>query len=910
MRSSAAAVALVAVCFACACVRAGCGDDDDDCLWTAWKKDNERHYTSDQAAVAAMMPLLALSLEPCNPTPTSLCYDATCGQTYDVPDPIPCTEKDIGYTFMPCDPDSRTRRVVYYWKPPATCRLGVPLPAQITGVPCDKECSVGKFLNSTDFNCYSCKPGGGRLWDTWTEWPAGVTTTCSTTNSMKKSCSGWRLLGTSIDSGSNNGIHAILSALKFSARFSRNGSITFTYRTSTEKNWDVFRFRVDDNAVLVDSGIQTEATTVTFKLAAGFHTMAWEYQKDVSFEKGEDRVQITSIIIENMTVAVLGCSLCPAGREQKEAGQGKCTLCPANYYAKDAGTASCLPCPKGQVSIPGAARCFVSRNCSQFDVAESLSSCTGGKRQKTFSWIAPAACDTARSTLPAAQSLNCDSSMCHQGQILAEDGTCAYCADGTHSDAARTACSRCGAASQPKPRVEFVGSWGGAVLPTGFSTGCTGECTSHGWRSGGSFVDSGAFHGPGTDSWLTTSVEVERSGSVSFVFEATCPLGAGSLVFQVDSATRLTLPCAGCAATPTQSIKIDLEAGSRQLTWSYRTNATEPDRTSACSSFRVRSVEVVGVTQGNGGSDDCEPCPAGKYGKVAGECTACPAGHSSSEGAEQCTACHEDTFAKQGSAKCLACGTGTRSLPGSGSCSFNCSHVPLSSFYADNSSVTFSLAWAPANSRPEKIDNTRGVLSVAVTACSSLVVVNATADPDENVTYTGDMISFLPNGVNVKDGFNVVYMSSDSGKCVGDVKFVCDPVEKSAGGSLTLGEFSDSCIVSLVWRSRSACRKCTAADYRTREGDCIKNKMNVSYYWTTDMCYGGEALPATRVAECVTPEHPASASYKKWALIGTFIAVTVVVIGAAIAVTLVRHNRRIYARYKKLANETQLDSSY
>lgn len=53
-------------------------------------------------------------------------------------------------------------------------------------------------------------------------------------------------------------------------------------------------------------------------------------------------------------------------------------------------------------------------------------------------------------------------------------------------------------------------------------TGCRGDCGSPSWRFGGSFVDSGAGHGPDTEVWLKFDADISKPATIEFDFVLSC----------------------------------------------------------------------------------------------------------------------------------------------------------------------------------------------------------------------------------------------------------------------------------------------------------------------------------------------------------------------------------------------------
>jgi len=73
-------------------------------------------------------------------------------------------------------------------------------------------------------------------------------------------------------------------------------SVTFYYKTSTESNYDFLSFFVDNILRGKWSGIR-DWKRAAFAVPAGRHTLRWQYEKDIYFAGGEDRVWIDYITL-------------------------------------------------------------------------------------------------------------------------------------------------------------------------------------------------------------------------------------------------------------------------------------------------------------------------------------------------------------------------------------------------------------------------------------------------------------------------------------------------------------------------------------------------------------------------------------------------------------------------------------
>ncbi len=74
------------------------------------------------------------------------------------------------------------------------------------------------------------------------------------------------------------------------------GALSFWYRVSSEATYDWFDFYIDDVRMLHLSG-EVPWSEYTDTLAAGTHTLRWEYVKDVSVSNGSDQVWIDDLSV-------------------------------------------------------------------------------------------------------------------------------------------------------------------------------------------------------------------------------------------------------------------------------------------------------------------------------------------------------------------------------------------------------------------------------------------------------------------------------------------------------------------------------------------------------------------------------------------------------------------------------------
>lgn len=111
--------------------------------------------------------------------------------------------------------------------------------------------------------------------------------------------------------------------LRTSRTLAVDGTVEFWLRTSTEACCDRLTFFID-GAAQGDWGGNTGWTFVSFPLAAGSHTLQWEYEKDFSFSSGDDQVWVDDVAIREI-------DRCPDATCSTEVWDGgACLACPVS----------------------------------------------------------------------------------------------------------------------------------------------------------------------------------------------------------------------------------------------------------------------------------------------------------------------------------------------------------------------------------------------------------------------------------------------------------------------------------------------------------------------------------------------------------------------------------------------------
>ena len=89
------------------------------------------------------------------------------------------------------------------------------------------------------------------------------------------------------------------STLKITLDVLFDDEISFYRRVSSEENYDIFSFFIDEQIMEFQSGY-LEWTKVSFPVSAGLHTFSFEYSKDMSYSYGSDCIWIDNVKLPGM----------------------------------------------------------------------------------------------------------------------------------------------------------------------------------------------------------------------------------------------------------------------------------------------------------------------------------------------------------------------------------------------------------------------------------------------------------------------------------------------------------------------------------------------------------------------------------------------------------------------------------
>ncbi len=526
------------------------------------------------------------------------------------------------------------------------------------------------------------------------------------------------------------------------------------------------------------------------------------------------------------------------------------------------GATACVVCQAGEYSYQGSNGCVPQIGCTEGDMTFTFGPCasngTANVHAVTYEWITPPACDTLsnHSILLRTKSELCTPRVgCGAGRYRDASG-CVSCPSGTYSDGLghdQSSCLSCPAGSSPSPGVLSTSTWN-KPLPNGYTTGCTGACTTGGWRAAYHFIDSGSGQGFGSSTFLETNVDFAVDGFLQFSYSLSCT-GNNRLFFSVDGVPRGSFTCSGCMSGfgglgVRNNHTVQVRAGIHHVRWWYQRN--EGGSTGGGSCDRAALFEVSAIGARLGGSSGCSVCAPGTF-SSSSSCANCPAGTSSSGDTSTCIVCADGTFSVSGGT-CKQCGAQTRSNAQRTDCTYDCSSLSIGGRTYDisalrgeytttvsngNSSTQFYIDLCQIPTLQDECDNLPDTYLHAY-ACA---VTTEGATVSQPFTL-GEVVSFSAPSSSL--GVAVSY-TSWQGRAL-TLELVCDPLS----GVGRLESVSDSLF---RLRSLQACPLCSIADYSQNNLTCNPLSSAVSgynYIQTSNpsMCHDGLPLPDPVVTMC------------------------------------------------------------
>lgn len=101
--------------------------------------------------------------------------------------------------------------------------------------------------------------------------------------------------------------HSAVTNMDYSAEYRRDGTISFSYRVSSESGCDFLKFYIDNVQQTSASWSGTVSwTTASFPVTTGPHTFRWAYSKDGSISSGSDCAWIDDVSLDGLTPITTG----------------------------------------------------------------------------------------------------------------------------------------------------------------------------------------------------------------------------------------------------------------------------------------------------------------------------------------------------------------------------------------------------------------------------------------------------------------------------------------------------------------------------------------------------------------------------------------------------------------------------
>lgn len=97
--------------------------------------------------------------------------------------------------------------------------------------------------------------------------------------------------------------HSQKSQMKLTLDVKEDSEVSFAYRVSSEPDYDLLRFSIDDSVQASWSG-EVAWNVATFPVSKGTHTMMWSYEKDDIVSGGIDRAFVDEIFLPAFTESV------------------------------------------------------------------------------------------------------------------------------------------------------------------------------------------------------------------------------------------------------------------------------------------------------------------------------------------------------------------------------------------------------------------------------------------------------------------------------------------------------------------------------------------------------------------------------------------------------------------------------
>jgi len=815
---------------------------------------------------------------------------------------------------------------------PPRCHDGerVPPPEQRPCTLSTFRCPAGRYLGEDGASCEDAQPGqytvgGGFFVYDWSlqselqgNWVA--------------SPSGHELLSVAGTSSS--------SYLANVVDTQQNGLVSFQFKVSHGADGldplAGFSFLVDGQGALPEERFPAqlvrtthlEYVSVSIPLRAGIHLLTWRFRGGVAASAQQQGygALVRNVQVLGTSYAALRPSLCPGGYYSEQSRATTCKRCPANTYSHR-GAAACTPCStrdQGAWSLAGSTDCTWREPCTAHDYEWAYTACVDGTRTRRRQLLQPQVCVERDPLLPGPPEtlscVRCPDAATHWSE---DEGACVRCPAGQYLESASQRCVLAAAGRHTRPEREyFAGEQ--FELPTGWSTGCSGDCAEQTWRARGDRVDSGLHHPGELDSFLAARVHLTGGGELHLEYRVVGGNLQNGIQLLIDDHLIRSLPYhpvsrasslrasdedvsdaadgggeASDSAAEQQwtSVFFAIEGdGEHKIVFNYHQvdSLDLADR----SVVELRNIRVVG--DATGGAVEDELCLAGTYSEGGtASCLPCPVGHYSNSGASACSRCPAAQFTTEpGSARCYDC-------------------PPPSHVNSDQSACVVSNQCAFSSSRGNYTFSTRqqtqsvvfgdSLLQLSICqpklgACgSSHSCVHTESGASKN--YGSVFQMYFETDPSHKSNEMMVFKYSSSESCTrldglettrSTNLFVhCSMFPGDEASMVEVDDITD-CQLNLVWYSIAGCRVCEKSDYQLEESKC-ENSQRTTQLVRISECNGPEVKDIT--TESCFKQVP----FPWWAAVVVLVGVILLIIGVVIIG--VRH-KRLQTQYEILINET------
>jgi Tyrosine-protein kinase ephrin type A/B receptor-like/Cation-independent mannose-6-phosphate receptor repeat len=709
------------------------------------------------------------------------------------------------------------------------------------------------------------------------------------------------------------------------------------YAVGSEAPTDGFEFFIDgvSRTGLVQSTMFAYSTfSLADSLDIGPHVLRWTFRGGEPSSDGRrlKGALVADIVVRGTSHAARHETPCPPGTFSAVVGASSCSACPEDTYAPG-GSTQCTPCPDANFyALPGSPTCTLRPVCQADDYSVSFGECHNGRRSRSYAALAPKVCrDDPNVYSPPRASGDFECAPCPPGKArLPGSDSCSGCAAGHALPASvdqdpDAPCEPAPAGSYAPPISSHFIDDSLSAWPLGFSTACSGECGSDGWRvRGGAGIDSGFHHEGEVDSRLLLEnvAVVSQSAYVQFEYRVTSDSPQNGLDFFVNdvqqhfSVSASAARAAGIAdgeeddGEPWLQTRFALAPGAYTFMWTFH-----QERGTGHARADMRAIEVLGDAAGT--AVRALPCPPGSFSPSIGQvsCEPCAAGKVAAGGASACAFCEAGVAEHSGMSTCEPCGDGTFSSDTHERCvTNNC----LFSLDSGKSAREYNLrslrSGASAALRfdavaPRAVGGGGAELRLSLcdwlagnATCSradgSPMDTHACLKPQSSSALdVGHRLKASPFDAAGEESYGIRLEYTDGDLCRGgthysvDVRVYCydDAAHPVMPPTVTL----DDCTYHIEWYTLSGCRACTAADYKEVKSTCEDGRHVVDH--VRDAECNGPPISQQTTGSC-----SAEYDFPLWVIVAVIAGFAL--LGGVVAFVFWRH-RSLSQQYELLVND-------